>query len=94
MAKFSVTADVSNLKVQKDEHVQIGKHYFHFLNADNRELNGAATFTIVDKQYTSAKDHKKYSAMSKKECVKTGKSSNCCTDDNLAENTRIYHVII
>ena len=94
VASFTVTADVNNLKVQKDQHVQIGNHYFHFLNAASQELNGTTTFTIVDKQYTSSKNHKKYSAMSKKECVQTGRSAGCCSSDNLAENTRIYHVII
>ena len=94
VAQLKVTLPVTDLEVKKDEHVKIGENYFHFLNADGKRLNGDATFTLVDKQYLSEKDFKKYSSSSKMECVKTGFSENCCKQDNIAEHTRIYHVII
>jgi copper chaperone CopZ len=93
VAAFTVTADVSKLTLEKDEHILIGKQYFHFLNASGQQLNGPSTFTVVDKQFTSSKNYKKYSALSKMECVQTGHTAKCCTKNN-GETTRIYHAII
>jgi copper chaperone CopZ len=94
VAGLKITAEVDNLKIGKDEHIQIGDKYFHFLNGNNKQLNGVTTFTIVDKQFVSAKDYKKYSKSSQMECVKTGRAANCCTKSNIASESRIYHVII
>ena len=94
VAVFKITAEVSHVKLEKDQHLQIGKQYFHFLNAKDQQLNGATTFTIVDKQFTSSKNYKKYSALSKKECVQTGKMAKCCNKDEISEDTRIYHAVI
>lgn len=94
VASFKVTAAVHQIKLEKDEHVMIGKDYFHFLNAASQQLDGTTTFTIVDKNFTSLKNYKKFSALSKKECVQTGRSAKCCTKDDLPDQTRIYHAII
>lgn len=94
IARLKITADVNNIKVKKDEHVQIGKHYFHFLNAANQQLNGASTFTLVDKSFLSAKEYKKWSNASKMECVKTGRAATCCPAESNKAQSRIYHAII
>ena len=94
VASFTVSTNLKNTTVQKDKHVLIGNQYFHFLNASNQVLDGPASFTIVDKNFTSAKNFKKYSSMSKMECVQNGKAASCCEADNIKEGTRIYHVII
>ena len=94
VAKFTVTASVSGIKLAKDEHIQIGNLYFHFLNAANQQLNGETTFSIVDKNFVAAREFKKYSALSKMECVQTGHTAKCCASENMPEQTRIYHVII
>ena len=93
VASLKVTTEVAALKLGKDEHVQIGNQYFHFLNAGNQQLDGKSSFTLVDKNFTSAKNFKKYSAMSKMECVQTGKTSHCCSSE-IQKDTRIYHAII
>jgi copper chaperone CopZ len=92
VAAFVVTASV-NETIEKDAHIRIGSQYFHFLNASGQNLNGSTVFTIVDKAYTTAKKYKQYSALSKMECVQTGRMAKCCTTDGL-EQTRIYHAII
>lgn len=91
---LKVTADVSGADVQKDMHVKIGNQYFHFLNAANQTLNGNTTFSLVDKQFVSAKAFKKWSAASKMECVQTGRTAKCCTSDGVAAGTRVYHAVI
>lgn len=94
VASLKVTADVNNITLEKDKHLQIGDQYFHFLNAAGKQLNGAITFSIVDRSFVSAKEFKKWSKASKLECVQTGKASTCCTKENVAEQARVYHVVI
>lgn len=94
VASLKVTADVKDLKLQKDEHVRIGNHYFHFLNGGSRQLSGSTSFSVVDKNFVPAKEFKKYSAMTKMACVQTGKAASCCTVGDVPNQSRIYHVII
>lgn len=95
VAKFTVTATLDNQKLQKDEHLLIGNQYFHFLNGADKQLNGASTFTVVDKKFTSAKEFNKYSSLSKMECVQTGRMAACCPKENAgATGSRVYHVVI
>lgn len=94
VASLKVKAAVQNVAVKKDSHIKIGNQYFHFLNAQNQQLNGPASFTIVDKHFVSAKEFKKYSAATKMQCLQTGKSAKCCAQDDVTDGTRIYHAII
>ena len=94
VANLKVTADLKNVNLKKDEHLKIGEHYFHFLNANDQQLNGSTAFSIVDKHFVSAKDFKKHISSSKMTCVQTGKAGACCIKENIAAQTRIYHVII
>lgn len=94
VASLKVTADFKNVKLKKDEHLKIGEYYFHFLNGNEQMLNGSKVISIVDKHFVSARDFKKYSSSSKMSCVQTGKAGNCCIKENIAAQSRIYHVII
>ena len=94
VAGFTVTAKLDNVKLGKDEHVKIGDQYFHFLNGMNRQLNGLTTFTVVDKTFTTAKNFRKYSGLSKMQCVQTGRTATCCSSEHIPEQSRIYHTII
>jgi copper chaperone CopZ len=94
VASLKVSADVNNIKAEKDKHIQIGDKYFHFLNASGQQLNGTTTFTLVDKSFLPAKDFKKHTSTSKMMCVQTGKAAACCSKDNVAPESRVYHVII
>lgn len=93
VASLNVTATVDNVKLEKDNHIRIGNSYFHFLNASGQQLSGSANFNIVDKQFVSPKDFKKYSGLTKMKCVETGKAAACCSSEVQAD-TRIYHAII
>jgi len=94
VASLKVTCIFSNLNIDKDKHVQIAGKYFHLLNGKGQVLNGENTFTIVDKNFLSAKEFKKFSAASKMECVQTGKAGNCCVGEGFNTDTRVYHIII
>lgn len=94
VAALKVTADFPQVALQKDEHIELGGHYFHFLNGDKRQLGGSTTFSIVDKQFLSAKEFRKHSTKSKMECVQTGRAAKCCVSNGVAAAARIYHAII
>jgi copper chaperone CopZ len=94
VARLKVTGNLSNVYVQKDKHAVVEGTNLHFLNGNNQLLNGTATFTIVEKDFLSAKDLKKYNGVSKMECMKTGKAGDCCTKDGVKADERVYHVII
>lgn len=94
VARLKLTGDFNNVKIEKDTHVSIEGKTFHFLNANAQTLNGEKTITVVDKYFVPAKDFKKYAASSTMSCVQTGKAASCCAKESVAQNTRIYHVII
>jgi copper chaperone CopZ len=94
VAKLQVTGSFSNVSVQNDAHVKVDGKTFHFLNVQNQVLNGQKSITLVDKDFVSTKEFKKYSAATTMPCVQTGKAGSCCVKDGIKENARIYHVTI
>jgi copper chaperone CopZ len=94
VASLKITGNFSSVTIEKDKHVQLDGKNFMFLNSNNQVINGEQTLTIVDKDFVSAKEFKKYSAASKMECVKTGKAAGCCVKDGIHTEERVYHVII
>ena len=79
VASLKVTGNFNNLQLTKDENIQIGDQTFNFVNGNGQVLDGQKTFTLVDKNFLTPKEFKKYSASIKPKA---------------AANTRVYHVII
>ena len=94
VASLKVTGSFADVNVEKDKHLQLDGKNFHFINSNARVLNGEQTLTIVDKDFLSAKEYKKFSATTKMECIKTGKAGDCCVKDGIHSEERVYHVII
>ena len=94
VASLKVTGSFSSVNVEKDEHIQLDGKNFHFVNSGAKVLNGEQTLTIVDKDFLSAKEYKKFSAATKLECIKTGKAGECCMKDGIHSDERVYHVVI
>jgi copper chaperone CopZ len=65
VASFKVTGSFSNVSVQKDKHLQLDGKNFHFISSSDKVLNGEQTFTIVDKDFLSAKDLKSTALLQK-----------------------------
>jgi copper chaperone CopZ len=94
VASLKVTASMAGKTLQKDEHVTIGNQAFHFLNAANQTVDGPITFSVVDKSFVTAKEFKKFAVMTKLPCVQTGRMAKCCSENEAAKDSRIYHVVI
>jgi copper chaperone CopZ len=91
---LKLTGSFTDLKLEKDQHLKIGRENFHFVGAGNSVLQGENTLTVVDKNFLTEKLYKKYSTATKMSCMKTGKAASCCVKEGIAENERVYHFII
>ena len=94
VAKLQLTGDFNNVAVKNDAHVKLGTKIYHFMAVKEQVLTGEQTLTLVDKNFVSAKDFKKYSALTKMECYKTGVAGNCCSKESADAHARIYHVTL
>ena len=92
VGSLKLTGNFKEVKIGNDTHVQIGDRHFHFLNVNNQVLEGEQTITIIDKDFLTAKQFKKYSEATKMKCLQSGKAGSCCP--GVAAGTRIYHVTI
>ena len=94
VGNLKMTGNFQELKIENDKHIEIGKEIFHFLNVNEQVLNGEQTIMVVDKNFLTAKQFKKFSSASKMSCVQTGKAASCCIKDGIAADARVYHVTI
>jgi copper chaperone CopZ len=91
---LKLTGEFQNVKVENDQHVTIGNTSFHFLNITGQTLNGENTITVVDKNFLTTKQFKKFSSSTKLTCLQTGKAASCCTKEGVPAEARVYHVTI
>ena len=91
---LKLTGNFHDLKVENDQHVQIGNTNYHFLNVNGQTLSGESTITVVDRSFLTAKQFKKISSSTKLSCIQTGKAASCCTKEGMQANARVYHVTI
>ena|SRR5688572_24581179 len=94
VGSLKLTGNFHDLKVENDQHVQIGNTNYHFLNVKEQTLSGESTITVVDRSFVTAKQFKKISASTRLSCVQTGKAASCCTKEGIQANARVYHVTI
>ena len=94
VGKLELSGQLNGVAVGKDKHVTIGKSVYHFVNTGDRVLDGSTKVVVVDKDFTSAKNHKKLTAGSTMSCVQTGKAGSCCTQEGISADARVYHVTI
>jgi copper chaperone CopZ len=94
VAKLKLLANFNNVAVSNDDHITVDNKVYHFVGISKQVLNGKKEITMVEKDFLTAKEYKKYSTATKMPCLQTGKASDCCVKDGIAAGTRIYHVTI
>jgi copper chaperone CopZ len=92
IGSLKLAGNFNGIRIGDDAHAQIGERHFHVINASGKTLNGEQTVTVVDKDFLTAKQFRKFTEASKMKCLQTGKSASCCP--NVAAGTRIYHIMI
>ena len=94
VGSLKLTGNFSDVKVAPDKHVEMEHMVFHFLNTPEQVLNGERTIQVVDKNFVTMKQFKKWSSTTTMSCLQTGKAEACCEKDSIPANTRVYHVVI
>ena len=94
VAKLKLSGTFLNLAVKNDEHVQLNGKTFHFINVKDQTLDGDNMITIIDKNFLTAKEFKKYSAATGMDCIQPGRRVDCCQKGGTGGNSRIYHATI
>lgn len=94
VAKLVLTASFDKVAVEKDTHIQYAGSTFHFINAKQQVLSGDQQLTVIDKDFVSAKQFKKFSTQTTMPCYQTGTMAGCCKIDGHKAPARIYHVSI
>ncbi|HVI45657.1 MAG TPA: heavy-metal-associated domain-containing protein [Chitinophaga sp.] len=94
VGKLVMTANFSDVKVQKDAHVSFAGNTLHFMDVKDQVLNGEKDITVIDKNFVSARQFKKFSTETTMPCYKTGMMGDCCKHGSALASTRIYHVTI
>jgi len=69
-------------KLQNDVHITLDNQPFHFINVTPQTVDGERTVTLVDKNFVSVKDYKKYGKLTSMKCYESG----------VMDGKRIYHV--
>lgn len=92
VGSLKLTGNFNELPIAADQHVKIGSNNFHFLKVKSQVLNGEQSITVVDKNFVTEKQFKKYSSATNMHCLQTGKAASCCVKDGIPEAARVYHV--
>jgi copper chaperone CopZ len=94
VAQLKLNGQFGNITLGKDTHLTIGGKVFHFVGAGGKSLHGHASVKLVDKDFVSAKEFKRYKASTTYTCIETGMAANHCATDGIAHSGRIYHVTL
>ncbi|CAL1516874.1 heavy-metal-associated domain-containing protein [Chitinophaga sp. MM2321] len=94
VGKLVMTANFHDVKVQNDAHVAFGGSTLHFMDVKNQVLNGDKDITVIDKNFVSSKQFKKFTTETSMSCYKTGVMEDCCKPGTTPASKRVYHVTI
>jgi len=94
VAKLKLLTNFNNVAVNNDAHITLDNKVYHFVSVNKQVLNGDKEITMVEKNFLTAKEYKKFSTATKMQCLQSGKAADCCVKDGIAAGTRIYHVTI
>ncbi|MEO8794570.1 MAG: cation transporter [Daejeonella sp.] len=72
VSKLVATFNFKDVKVSNDFHYKYGNDIFHFMNVPSKTLNGETKVTVINKDFISANDFKKFASQTKYACYKTG----------------------
>jgi len=94
VAMLKVDINFNNEAIKNDTHVKLDGKTFHFINVQSQTLDGSKSITLIDRNFVTAKEYKKFSKFTTMKCYETGMMENCCSKKNGSGGERIYHVTI
>ena len=84
VSKLVATFNFDKVAVSNNFHYNFGGDIYHFMNVQNKTLNGDVRLTIINNGFIPAGEFKKYAAQTTYPCYKTGKM----------DGKRVFHVTI
>jgi copper chaperone CopZ len=81
---LNLTASFADLKIANEEKVKLGKNNLCFIEVGKQTLNGEKTIKVLNKEYVTAKEFKKFSAATRSRLQQSERE----------DNGRILHVTI
>lgn len=93
IASLKMTAVFHDNTVENDTHLDMEGNTYHFLDVKKQQLSGTHTFTVVDRNFVSAAQFRKYGKLTSMKCYETGVSENCCHSGS-KKGSRIYHITL
>lgn len=93
VASLKMTADFPATTIAKVTHLNFANGTYHFINVPAQTISGEQTFTVIDKNFVSPAEYKKFKKIANMKCYETGKAEACCEKD-IATGTRIYHITL
>jgi len=93
VAKFQVTINFDNVAIENDKHFSVDGINLHFLHVQQQTLDGEKVLTVLDRNFESPKDYKRYAQYTTMKCFTTGVMESCCHNESM-RSERIYHVTI
>lgn len=95
VASLKAIITFSNAAIKNDAHIELDGKTYHFLNVKPQTLTGDRQITLIDKNFLSNKEYKKFTKFTTMKCYETGMMESCCSNKNQSGTaTRIYHVTI
>jgi len=91
VARLQLKGQFDNVKVENDKELRINGSIFHFTHVTEQTLNGEKTITLVDKNFLSARDFKKFNVPGKGSPIQNSKS---VSGDASREAGRVYNATI
>lgn len=92
VAALTVTANFSSTAIKNDAHTSLSGNNLHFINVTPQTISGDVSFKVVDKNFVTSKEFKKYNTYTKMKCYETGVMQSCCSKDGAKQ--RIYHITL
>ena len=90
VAKLKLTGNFDDVQVGNNRNISINGQNFYFLNVKDQVLNGEQTIILIDKDFLTAKEFKKFSSALK--------NNNSQTDTDASKKNSnhpaVYHVTI
>ncbi|NCX96426.1 MAG: hypothetical protein EBX41_08460 [Chitinophagia bacterium] len=93
VSSFTMTVDLPATTIENDAHIVIGNATYHFLNVPKQNIAGKVALRLLDKQFTTAAEHKKYKKYTTMACYETGVTGKCCPNSS-SSASRVYHVTL
>lgn len=84
VSKLVATFNFDKLAISNNFHYNFGGDIYHFMNVQNKTLDGDVRITVINNGFIPSGDFKRYASQTTYPCYKTGKM----------DGKRVFHVTI